>query len=586
MKSVLFSRFAVFLALFFCVTGNLYAEDGGGKVDDRINEAMKPATELINKVIFYPIKINGMDVPLVILWLAGAAIFCTFYFKFINLRSWRMTIRTVRGKYSKETDPGEITHFQALTAALSGTVGLGNIAGVATAIAIGGPGATFWMVVMGFLGMTTKFVECTLGVKYREIDSRGRVFGGPMQYLKKGLAERGLKEIGIVMSVFFAFMCIGGSFGGGNMYQINSATSQFVNTFCDTGGFWDQNRWVFGLIVAVIVGAVIIGGIKSIGKVTAKLVPAMCGIYLVGAVIVLLTHLSDIPSAFGEIFYGAFHDGAVVGGLVGVLIQGMKRATFSNEAGVGSAAIAHSAVKTSKPASEGIVALLEPFVDTVVVCTMTALAIILTGTWRIHSEVVADAGTSLKTEASTSAGEAFAVEKGDYLQLVSSKEIKVDADSEEKIAWNEFRLLNEDLHDESGPTGWAPAENDAVKKQVGIPVTSMAFGTVMSAFPYILSLAAILFAFSTMISWSYYGQQAWAYLFGRSKGVELSYNLLFCGAIVVGAALTLGQVTDFSDAMIFAMCIPNIIGLYVLLPMVKKELADFRDHADKIDKGE
>jgi AGCS family alanine or glycine:cation symporter len=486
------------------------AEEGAPakKIDDRINEAMKPATEFINSVVFYSIKINDeISMPLVIIWLAAAAIFCTFYFKFINLRSWGLTIRTIRGKYSSPSDPGEITHFQALTAALSGTVGLGNIAGVATAISIGGPGATFWMIVMGFLGMTTKFAECTLGVRYRDIDARGKVFGGPMQYLKKGLAERGLKEVGMVMAVFFAFMCIGGSFGGGNMYQINSATTQFVNTFCDKGGFWDNNRWVFGLIIAVIVGAVIIGGIKSIGKVTAKLVPLMCGMYVVAALMVLLTHLPQIPGAIGEIFSGAFANTAVVGGLVGVLIQGMKRATFSNEAGVGSAAIAHSAVMTRKPASEGIVALLEPFVDTVVVCTMTALAIVVTGTYK-------EAGVE------------------------------------------------------------------------GIQITSDAFATVLPWFPYILSLAVILFAFSTMISWSYYGQQAWAYLFGRSKGVELSYNLLFCAAIVVGAALTLGQVTDFSDAMIFAMCVPNLIGVYILLPVIKGELKDFRDHSDRIDRGE
>jgi len=497
---------ALALALLPAMAGA--AEGDAKKIDERINEAMKPATDFINSVVFFAIKINDeISMPLVLIWLAAAAIFCTIYFKFVNLRSWGLAIRTIRGKYSSPDDPGEITHFQALTAALSGTVGLGNIAGVATAISIGGPGATFWMIVMGFLGMTAKFAECTLGVKYREIDAKGKVFGGPMQYLKKGLAERGLKEFGMIMAVFFAFMCIGGSFGGGNMYQINSATSQFVNTFCEKGGFWDSNRWLFGLIVAVVVGAVIIGGIRSIGKVTARLVPLMCGMYVLGALVVLLTHISRIPGAFGEIFYGAFHDGAVVGGLVGVLIQGMRRATFSNEAGVGSAAIAHSAVRTSKPASEGIVALLEPFVDTVVICTMTALAIIVTGTY---------------------------------------KETGVE----------------------------------------GIQITSDAFATVVPWFPYVLSLAVILFAFSTMISWSYYGQQAWAYLFGRSKGVELSYNLLFCSAIVVGAALTLGQVTDFSDAMIFAMGVPNLIGVYILLPVIKRELKDFREHADKIDRGE
>ena len=512
MKFALFSRLAVFLALIIGVSGSLSAAEEGApgaekSLDEKINDAVAPATDWIEGVIFKAIPIAGVDVPLVLIWLAFAAIFFTVYFKFLNLRSWGLVIKTIRGKYSKESDPGEITHFQALTAALSGTVGLGNIAGVAIAVSVGGPGATFWMIVMGLFGMTSKFVECTLGVRYRDIDANGKVYGGPMQYLKRGFEERGMKEVGMVLAMFFAFMCIGGSFGGGNMFQIHSATAQFVETFGGGAeGFWDSKRWLFGLIIAVLVGVVIIGGIKSIAKVTEKLVPLMCGIYVLAALVVLIANFGELGNAVGIIFSSAFSGTAVAGGFVGVLIQGMRRATFSNEAGVGSAAIAHAAVKTSKPASEGMVALLEPFIDTVVVCTMTALAIVVTGTYKGGEE--------------------------------------------------------------------------------GIKITSDAFATVMPWFPMILAVAVILFAFSTMISWSYYGQQAWAYLFGRSKGIDLSYKLIFCGFVVVGAAMDLGKVTGFSDAMIFAMCIPNVIGLYVLLPFVKKELIEFREHADKIDAGE
>jgi AGCS family alanine or glycine:cation symporter len=511
MKFALLTRFLVLCSFVFASSASFaQADDVVEKsLDEKINSAVAPATEWIEGLVFKAIPVNeDVSIPLVLIWLAVAAIFFTIYFKFINLRSFKLAARTIKGKYSGANDPGEITHFQALTAALSATVGLGNIAGVATAISLGGPGATFWMIVMGFFGMTSKFVECTLGVRYREIDKNGKVYGGPMQYLKKGLAERGLKEVGIILAVFFAFMCIGGSFGGGNMYQIHSATTQFVNTFGGgEEGFWGENRWLFGLIIAVIVGVVIIGGIKSIARVTEKLVPLMCGMYVLAALVVLISHAGDLGGAIGQIFSGAFTGDAVKGGFVGVLIQGMRRATFSNEAGVGSAAIAHSAVKTTKPASEGIVALLEPFVDTVVVCTMTALAIVVTS-----SHVGADPGE-------------------------------------------------------------------------GIQITSNAFATVIPWFPMVLAVAVILFAFSTMISWSYYGQQAWAYLFGRSKGIDISYKLIFCACVVVGAAMNLDKVTGFSDAMIFAMCIPNVIGLYILLPFVKKELIDFREHVDKIDSG-
>ena len=466
--------------------------------DEKINEMIGPATQSIESVVFWSIEIGEHSVPFVLVWLVlGAAVF-TVYFKFINIRGFKLATDIVRGKYTNPKEQGEVSHFQALTAALSGTVGLGNIAGVAVAISLGGPGATFWMIVAGLLGMSAKFVECTLGVKYRQIDDAGKTYGGPMYYLSQGFAEKGLAGLGKVLAVFFAIMCIGGSLGGGNMYQINQAYQQFVEV---TGGestsWWTGKGWLFGLIFAIIVGLVIIGGIRSIARTTAKIVPFMCGIYVAAAMVILLTHFTQIPTAFGQILKGAFSGEAIAGGVIGVMIQGFKRAAFSNEAGIGSASIAHSAVRTENPASEGLVSLLEPFIDTVVVCTMTALVIIITG------------------------------------------------------------------------------QGGATNNAEGVTITSNAFESVMAWFPYVLTIAVILFAFSTMIAWSYYGEQCWVYLFGRSQASRLIYKFIFCFFIVVGAAMSLGNVIGFSDAMIFAMCFPNVIGLYVLMPKVRMELDNY-----------
>ncbi len=482
------------------------AEETSKSIDTLINDMMDGPTKLITDIVFYEIKLSEeIAIPWVLIWLGVAAIFFTIYFKFVNFRSFGLAFRTISGRYTSKDDPGEITHFQALTAALSGTVGLGNIAGVAIAIQLGGPGATFWMILMGFFGMTSKFVECTLGVRFREIDETGKVMGGPMRYLARGLKDRGLGQLGMILAMIFAVMCVGGSIGGGNLFQINSATEQFVAAFGGgEGSFLDQQRWIFGLVVALIVGAVIIGGIRSIARVTSKLVPFMCGIYILAVIVVIFLHLGELPVAIGKIFTEAFAPAAVGGGLVGCMIQGIRRSAFSNEAGIGSAAIAHSAVKTTKPASEGLVALLEPFVDTVVVCTMTALAIIVTNTYQLQD-----------------------VE--------------------------------------------------------GVAMTSAAFETVMPWFKMILSVAVILFAFSTMISWSYYGMQAWAYLFGKNAFMDLAYKVLFCSFIVIGASMSLTNVVDFSDAMIFAMAVPNIVGLYLMLPLVRGELEDFRSHCAEID---
>lgn len=449
----------------------------------------------------YAFQVNSITfLPIVVIVLLTGATFFTLYFGFVNIRKFGLAINVVRGAYSDPNEKGEVSHFQALTAALSGTVGLGNIAGVAIAISIGGAGATFWMIMAGLLGMSSKFVECTLGVKYRTIDVKGEVSGGPMYYLSRGLEGKGLKTLGKIFAGFFAVMCIGGSFGGGNMFQVNQAYKQFSNI-----GLVNVDGWVFGVVMAGLVAIVIIGGIKSIASVTDKIVPFMVGIYVLAALIILGMNFPDIPRAFGEILSGAFAPTAVAGGFVGVLIQGFRRAAFSNEAGVGSASIAHSAVKTNNPASEGIVALLEPFIDTVVVCTMTALVIIIT-----------------------------------------------------------------DNHLD-------PNASD------GVALTSQAFAGEIPFFDYILAIAVILFAFSTMITWSYYGLKAWTYLFGGSKIMDITYKVLFCVFVVIGSAAALGNVTDFSDAMIFAMAFPNIIGLIILSPEVRDEL---RNYIGKIKSGE
>jgi Na+/alanine symporter len=602
------------IVAFLFSTGSLFAQESG-KIDQAINSFMEPITNWVFKFVFVGVELedwdgnpipnadgSAMELPLILLWLVGAALIFTVLFKFANIRCLPLAFRTVKGKYSRDDDPGEITHFQALSAALSATVGLGNIAGVAIAVSLGGAGAVFWMVVVGFLGMTSKFCECTLGVKYRTIQN-GKVFGGPMYYLRDGLAERDMKGLGKVLSVLFAIMCVGAAFGGGNMFQANQSCQQLVGVtssedhllakkelesvkkdqaalnqitasiaaleedavqlekdvaasprfawqnenldeqlaetrvlltterevlsenedrfgdlddrmaaaearVSETEGFLGRQRWIFGVGLAVLVGLVIIGGIQGIAKVTSKLVPIMTAVYIVSCATVLLANFADVPAAFGHIVKEAFVPNAIAGGFIGAFIQGIRRAAFSNEAGFGSAPIAHAAVKTRKPASEGLVALLEPLMDTIVVCTMTGLAIVVT----------------------------------------------------------------------------APDHN-YIAAGGGIALTSSAFETVVPAFQYVLLACVILFAFSTLISWSYYGQQAWAFLFGKSKGMEMLYKVIFCIFVVIGASLSLGSVLDFSDGMLFAMSLFNLIGVYLLLPVVRREFDIFKAFAKRIDEG-
>jgi alanine or glycine:cation symporter, AGCS family len=433
-------------------------------------------------------------IPIIALWLVLGAVFFTFRMGFINLRGFRHAIHVVRGLYDNPDDEGEVSHFQALASALSATVGLGNIAGVALAVAMGGPGAIFWMIVAGFLGMSSKFVECTLAQVYRTKRPDGRVLGGPMSYLDAGLGELGMKRLGKVLAVMFAILCIGGSFGGGNTFQV----SQSLGILRTQVPIFDQMPWVYGLLMAVAVGVVILGGIKRIAATAEKIVPLMCGVYVLACLFILATHASAIPGAFGQIFAEAFTPAAGFGGFVGVLVTGIRRAVFSNEAGVGSASIAHSAAKTEYPVREGVVALLEPFIDTIVVCTMTGLVIVITGAYA------------------------------------------------------------------------SPDNFDVIANAEGAALTARAMGGVITWFPWVLTVAVVLFAYSTMISWSYYGERCFVYLFGDRAST--TYKIIYVVFVFLGSIITASNILEFGDLMILSMGFPNILGLVLLSGVVKRRL--------------
>jgi len=499
-----------------------FAQEKG--IDQQIDEAFKPFSDFVSGIVFYPV----FGTPFVLILLVGSALFFTLYFGFPNLRYFHTAINVVRGKYDDvdrhevgnpeldidgdikdtiedESKDGEVTHFQALATAVSGTVGNGNIAGVALAIALGGPGATFWMIVCGLLGMSTKFVECTLGVQYRDVGPDGTVYGGPMFYISKGLKEKGFANLGKAIAVLFAIFCIGGSFGGGNAAQSNQATivlKELLGLESTSAGAY------IGIALAILVGIIIIGGIKRIASVTEKIVPFMAILYLVACIYIILSNFSLLDNALALIVSEAFTMKAGIGGLIGVLLVGFKRAAFSNEAGAGSASIAHSAVKTKYSASEGLVALLEPFIDTVVICTMTALVIII-----------------------FNFGGAF----------------------------------------EYGGDGTGAVFIDGLPYE-GAGITSKAFHQYIPYSNIFLTVAVVLFAVSTMISWSYYGLQSWKFLFGRGKVADLTYKIIFLIFVVIGAAASMKSIWDFSDAMIFAMVFPNMVGLFLLFPVVKKQL--------------
>jgi AGCS family alanine or glycine:cation symporter len=457
----------------------------------------------IARVLFFKIYLGwGEDAPVVpfaVGWLVFGAVFLTLRMAFINFRGFAHAVRVTMGRYDNKADAGEVSHFQALTTALSATVGLGNIAGVATAIALGGPGACFWMIVAGTLGMTSKFAECTLGLKYRQIRPDGRVMGGAMYYLTDGLKELKLGPLGFVLGYLFVLMCIGGSFAGGNSYQVNQSLSAISQTI----PFLHDNRWVYGLVMTVLTGAVILGGLTVIARVAEKIVPLMCGMYILMSLYVLATNAALIPDAFRAILAGAFSPEAAYGGAIGVLVVGFQRASFSNEAGVGSAAIAHSAAKTPYPVREGIVALLEPFIDTVIVCTMTALVMVITNSYDRSNPELAP--------------------------LIASKN--------------------------------------------GAALTSKAFGSQAAIFPYMLSMVVFLFAFSTQISWSYYGERCWAFLFGDHA--SMIYRIIFLVFTFLGSVVTATQMLDFGDLMILGMAVPNLLGVMLLSGKIKADLDDY-----------
>ena len=526
------------LTLLFLVAPFLtFAQEKG--IDQQIDEAFKPFSDAISSIIFFQV----LGVPFVLILLVGSALFFTIYFGFPNFRYFKTAVNIVRGKYDEvdhhesgdpklaidgdikgtirdESEEGEVTHFQALATAVSGTVGNGNIAGVALAIALGGPGATFWMVICGLLGMSSKFVEYTLGVQYRDVGEDGTVYGGPMYYISKGLKERGFATFGKIVAVFFAIFCIGGSFGGGNAAQSNQATivlKDLMGLTSPSAGMW------IGVVLAVLVGIIIIGGIKRIASVTEKVVPFMAGMYLIACLYIILSNFSFIDDAFSLIFREAFSPKAIgVGGFIGVLLVGFKRAAFSNEAGAGSASIAHSAVKTKYSASEGLVALLEPFIDTVVICTMTALVIIIFNFGGGVEQMFAYGGD----------GSGFV-----FIEGVSYE---------------------------------------------GAGITQQAFAAFIPYSNIFLTIAVVLFAVSTMISWSYYGLQSWKYLFGRGRAADIAYKVLFLLFVVIGAAASMNSIWAFSDAMIFAMVFPNMIGLFFLFPIVKKQLSRYLEAIKKV----
>ena len=464
------------------------------EIDKLIDAAFEPVSNAVASVIFYSIRLLDLEIKLILIWLVIAAVFFTFYLGFINIRCFGHAIEVLRGKHDNGDSTGHISRFQALMTSLSATVGLGNIAGVAVAVSVGGPGAAFWMAAMGIFSMSTKFVEVTLGIKYRQCDNRNMISGGPMHYLYSAFERRKKPQMGKFMAGLFALCCIGGTIGAGGLFQANQAYQQALIVTGGDAGFLADRGWLFGLFMAILVGMVIIGGIRWIAAVAGRVVPIMAVIYIVAGIIVISVHYEAIPGALSTIVEMALYPEAGLGALMGALLMGVQRATFSNEAGLGSSAIAHCAVKTHEPVSQGMVGMLGPFIDTVIICMVTALVIVISGSY---------------------------------------------------------------------------VEGSGIE---GVELTSRAFASGISWFPYVLSLTVFLFAYSTMISWSYYGLVCTTYLFGERMAIEWIYKLLFCMFIIVGASAQLSNIILFTDAMVFAMAVPNIIGLYMLAPEIKKDL--------------
>ena len=469
-------------------------------IDQLIDGALRPVADAVSGVVFYALPLPGAELPLIVVWLVAGGLFFTVYLRFINVRGFAQALRIVSGRYARAGDPGEISQFSALTTAVSGTVGIGNMAGVAVAISTGGPGATFWLIVAGLLGMSAKFAECTLGVLYRRRNPDGSVSGGPMHYLERGLGERGWPSLGRRLGLFYAAALVLGCLGIGNMFQSNQAAAILTDISGAEASVLAGRGWLIGLLLAGAVGLVIIGGIRTIASTTVRLVPAMALLYVALALLVIGLNAGRLPGAAAAIWQGAFTSTGLAGGALGALVIGFRRAVFSNEAGLGSAAIAHATARTPQPASEGFVALLEPFIDTVVICTMTALVI----TTTVYDPALAGGGVN------------------------------------------------------------------------GIELTTRAFASTLPWSPLPLAVAAILFAFSTMIAWAYYGLKAFTYLAGEGRFQDIGFKLVFCLFVVAGASVDLGAVIDLSDALVFVVAIPNLIGLYLLAPVVRRELARYR----------
>lgn len=480
------------------------AEKSG--VDQFLDKVFAPFAQVLSDIVFFALPLpGGAELPLIVVWLMAAAIFLTVYLRFQPITGLTHSLEVIRGKLTRKTDPGEVSSFQALATELSGTVGLGNIAGVAVAISVGGPGAALWIILFGFLAMSVKMAEATLGVKYRVVREDGTTAGGPMYYLKAGLAEIGRPKLGKFLSVFYAIAALVGVFGAGNLFQANQGAAVLVNATGGESSWFADKLWLIGVIMAVLAGLVIIGGIKKIADYTSAITPLMAILYMIGTIAVILVNFTSIPAAFGEMFAGAFTGGGVAGGVVGVAIIGIQRALFSNAAGVGSAGMAHSAVKTSRPATEGYTAMWEPLVDSVIVCTLTALAIITTGMYK--------------------------------------------------------------------------QENDG-SDAAGVELTASAFGTVAGWFPVLLTICVVLFAFSTVLSYSYYGQKATDFLTGGSAVAQRIFQVVWVLAIVVGASIGLESVVMFSDAMFFLMSVPNLLGIYFLAKILRQEILHHKVRAD------
>jgi len=482
------------LLLFVCMllpAGSAFAAENG------LDAIFGTINGYLASVLFFDVMPGEGDMPFIVAWLIAGAVYLTFRFGFINLRMMGHAFRIIRGKYRSKDDQGEVTPFQALTTALSATVGLGNIAGVAIAISIGGPGATFWMIVAGFFGMTTKFTEVTLGQMYREYRPDGHIMGGGMEYLSKGFKEKGMPKLGKALAILFALLTIGGSLGAGNLFQV----SQAMGAVQTEVAFFKEFPLAFGVIMALAVGVVIIGGIKRIAHAAEAIVPSMVFIYLSACLWIIVSHASEVPSVIGLIVTEAFAPTAVAGGMVGVLVQGFKRAAFSSEAGIGSAAIAHSAASVKYPVRQGFVALYEPFIDTVVICTMTAMVIVITGVYN------------------------------------------------------------------------APEHAALVESSKGAALTAVAFGSMISWFPMILSVSVVLFAYSTMISWSYYGERSWTYVFGESY--SMVFRVIFVIFVALASITSASNILDFSDLLILSMAFPNLIALYLLQGKVAGALKEY-----------